>query len=382
MSPSNQNERLLEGEEGDSAQHSELRHSLLEWFDAHKRDLPWRHVDDPYAVWVSEMMLQQTQVTTVVDYFERWMARFPDVEELADAPVEEVLELWSGLGYYRRARYVHRAAQRIVKEYNAEVPSTVAQLRELPGIGPYTAGAIASIAFGKREPVVDGNVMRVISRLYAIEGDPRRAPAKEAIWKRAAEVVDPDRPGDFNQGLMELGSLVCTTGTPKCTICPVRQWCKGEAMGDPGQFPTPKKRRAPEPMRARCCVVHRRGEDGREFLLRRRPEGGLLGGLWEFPSCEREGKTWPKASLLERRIGEPIEVDGPQIKLERALGTVEHIFSHRRLKMRIHDLAVEHRRCGGHDDQWRWVAAEELSQVASAALLKKIETLWRAKSQR
>ena len=359
----------------------EFRRRLLEWFDDHQRDLPWRHVGDPYAVWVSEVMLQQTRVATVVDYFENWMERFPTVEALADTAVEEVLEMWSGLGYYRRARYLHQAARQIVDECGGEIPAEVDELQKLPGIGPYTAGAVASIAFGRREPLVDGNVMRVVARLFGIEGPPKRSPANNEIWQRAEELVDPDRPGDFNQGLMELGSEVCTTSGPRCGSCPVRPWCRGYATGDPEQFPGGRDRPEQRPMRARCCVVYRTDEAGNyQFLLRRRPEKGLLGGLWEFPGFECEGTEWPEKALLAGRIQEGIANEGrcPEVEPGESLGSLTHLFSHRRLKLRVHQWSLDEiDAAGAVDEGWRWVDDEDLSGVASAALLGKIEELWR-----
>lgn len=357
-----------------------FRGQLLAWFDDHQRALPWRHVDDAYAVWVSEIMLQQTRVSTVVEYFERWMEVFPTLEALSQAPVEEVLELWSGLGYYRRARYLHRAAKRVVEEHDGSVPRTVEELKKLPGVGPYTAGAIASIAYGQIEPLVDGNVMRVISRLYTIGGDPKRAPAKKMIWQRAGELVDRRRPGDFNQAVMELGSVICTAPAPRCSDCPVSRWCGGLASGEPERFPENGRSVAQRPMRARSCVVYTTDEGTRRFLLRRRPKQGLLGGLWEFPSSEREGKTWPVIADLARQLEPGLGVDAQAIELDRCMGTVEHVFSHRRLRMRVHELSVEKiepEPLEVNDDRWRWVEEDKLHQVASAALLEKVERLWR-----
>lgn len=359
----------------DEGQRSAFRRAILAWFDAHRRELPWRNCGDPYGVWVSEVMLQQTRVSTVVEYFERWMERFPAVERLAEAPLEEVLEMWSGLGYYRRARHLHRAAAQVVDEYGGRLPRDISELRQLPGIGPYTAGAIASIAFGKPEALVDGNVTRLLSRLYAVTGDPKRSPAKGQIWKRASQLVDPDRPGDFNQAMMEMGSQVCTSDNPDCGECPLTVWCRAYGLEEPERFPESGKRPEQRPMRARCCVVVRDSAGTSEFLLRRRPDDGLLGGLWEFPSCEKRGTRFPRIADLATRVddGLPMEVEAGDIG--RTVGTVEHVFSHRRLQLRVHDLEVEVEE-GVGDDGWRWVARGELSEVASAALLDKVAALW------
>ncbi len=352
---------------------NKFRAALLEWFDGHRRDLPWRGEHDPYAVWVSEVMLQQTRVQTVVDYFERWMERFPTVEALAEASVEEVLQLWSGLGYYRRARYLHRGAQQVVEQRDGQVPSTVDELRELPGIGPYTAGAIASIAFGRVEPLVDGNVMRVIARLFTIEGKPRRSPAKQQIWDLAGKLVDSQRPGDFNQALMELGSQVCTTASPQCTSCVVRPFCAAFAEGEPTRYPQTRDRPDQKPMRARCCVVFYDDGEDTKFLLRRRPETGLLSGLWEFPGVEYEGETWPGVEALAERLREGC--GQPVGQLQQVPGEVTHLFSHRRLQVQVHQLELS--RAGQAPQGWRWVSAQELPEVASSALLKKVQKLWR-----
>ncbi len=352
-----------------------FRRALLEWFDAHQRQLPWRGIDDPYAVWVSEVMLQQTRVATVIDYFERWMKRFANVENLAEAPVEEVLELWSGLGYYRRARHLHQAAKKVVSEYGGQLPRRASELKKLPGVGPYTAGAVASIAFGEVEPVVDGNVMRVATRLEAIEGDPRKGEVKRRIWELAARWVDPQRPGDFNQAMMELGSQVCTVRAPRCGSCAVRQWCRAKKEGDPERYPSGTAKKSPQPMRGRCCVVYCQDEEGsRSFLLRRRREDGLLGGLWGFPGCEKIGQRWPTVDELAQQLQEPLGETSPE-DMERSMGTVTHIFSHRRLKMRVHQLRVRSRQ-SPPGERWRWVGAKELDQVASSALLGKIHQHW------
>ncbi len=354
-----------------------FRRALLEWFDAHQRELPWRHVCDPYAVWVSEIMLQQTQVATVVDYFERWMERFPEVETLAKAPIDEVLELWSGLGYYRRARYLHRAAQEIVATFGGEIPSTVEELKSLPGVGPYTAGAVSSIAFGKVEPLVDGNVMRVLSRLYAIEGAPRKKPAKAQIWGRAGELVDPDRPGDFNQGLMELGSEICGPKKARCLICPVSDHCQARAQGRELDFPQSAKRVEQKPMRARAAVVHQGGDGGRRFLVHRRDDSGLMGGLWEFPSVESDGESFPRLAALQNVL-EALETTP---KVRRSVGTVQHIFSHRKLALRVHDIGVGSPMeviSGEEGGRWQWVEEAELRGLGTASLFDKIYKCWRS----
>jgi A/G-specific adenine glycosylase len=214
-----------------------MRAALLAHFDAHQRDLPWRRTRDPYAIWVSEVMLQQTRVETVVPYYQRFVQRFPTPQALADAPIEHVLALWSGLGYYRRARLLHQGARAVVDQHGGRVPATAEVLRTLPGVGEYTAGAIASIAFAQRAAVVDGNVERVLSRLFALRGDPRAAAGRARLWTLARAFADSERPGDVNQALMELGATVCAPVSPRCLLCPARALCAARAQGAPEEFP-------------------------------------------------------------------------------------------------------------------------------------------------
>lgn len=262
----------------------ELRRSLLAWFAVHQRPTPWRSTPDPYRVWVAEVMLQQTQTATVIPYYERFMERFPTVQALADAPLEEVLRYWEGLGYYARARNLHRAAQ-LIAQNGGQLPRTADQLRELPGIGAYTAGAIASIAFGQPTPVVDGNVSRVLARLLWLKGDLRAHAAQKRLWQLAQELVDPQQPGAFNQAMMELGSTVCLPVQPRCGACPVSHLCTAYQRGQPTAVPEPSRRTA---MQARVDVSALVLREGRYLLARRAPEG-LWGGLWEFPRATRGG---------------------------------------------------------------------------------------------
>jgi A/G-specific adenine glycosylase len=274
-----------------------VRRALAHWFAAHQRELPWRRDYAPYGVWISEMMLQQTQVETVLPYYRRWMARFPDVRALAAAPLEDVLKLWEGLGYYARARNLHRAARAIVAEHGGQIPGTVEALRTLPGIGAYSAGAIASIAYEQPVPLVDGNVARVLSRLEALE-TPWRTPVAEAVlWRVAGELVAPGAAREINQALMELGALVCTRGEPHCLLCPLRDLCRARQTGDPAAYPRRQRRAAPRPVRGVVVVLRH----GTCYGLHRRPARSLWGGLWEFPWVEREpGESAPAARARQR----------------------------------------------------------------------------------
>jgi A/G-specific adenine glycosylase len=252
--------------------------ALLVWYDAHRRDLPWRATADPYRIWVSEVMLQQTRVETVLPYYRDFLARFPTVEALASAEVDEVLAHWSGLGYYRRARQMHAAARRVAAA--GEFPRTLDGLRELPGIGPYTAAAVASIAFGVVEPVLDGNVERLLARRLALAGDPKGSAGRAALLAGARALLAAGRPGASNQAMMELGATVCTPRRPKCLLCPLLDGCAAAREGDPERYPPPRRRRAIERQRRVVAVVERAG---RVLLFRRPDDSPLLAGTWELP---------------------------------------------------------------------------------------------------
>jgi A/G-specific adenine glycosylase len=303
---------------------------LLEWYGRSKRTLPWRDIDDAYAILVSEVMLQQTQVATVVPYFERFLAAFPTAARLAAASDDEVLLHWQGLGYYSRARRLRQAAKRVVDVYDGEIPDTVEELRTLPGIGPYTAGAVASIAFRKPEPIVDANVARVLARVFAVEGDPRSGATSRSLWAYAAGLVSRDRPHDFNVGLMELGALVCTPATPECTACPVAGYCSARARGETSRFPEI----APRPKTVAVediAVLVRRGAD---ILLTQRPDGGHWAGLWELPRVRRiDGETLAAAALRA-----PLEVCGVAAGDAQPFGALRHSVTHYRI--RLHGFAA------------------------------------------
>jgi A/G-specific adenine glycosylase len=257
-----------------------LRGLLLEHYDAHRRDLPWRQNREPYRVWVSEIMLQQTRVQTAIPYYDRWMERFPTVQALADVDEESVLKAWEGLGYYSRARNLHRSALIVTERLGGVIPRDSQSLKTLPGIGEYSAGAIASIAYGEVVPAVDGNVRRVLSRLFDLED-----PTDASLRRRAGELVDPDRPGDWNQALMELGATVCTSRSPRCSACPLTGECRALAEGTQELRPVSKRRPS---VRTVCYEIVVALNPAGEVLMVRRPPEGLLGGLWEFPAVEIE----------------------------------------------------------------------------------------------
>ena len=315
--------------------------ALLRWYDAHRRDLPWRRTRDPYRVWVSEVMLQQTRVETVLPYYERFVARFPDVGALAAAPVDEVVAAWSGLGYYRRARQMHAAARQVAAA-GGRFPETRDGLAGLPGIGPYTAAAVASICFGEAVPVMDGNVERVGARLLALDADPKAAGPRRRLLAAAAGLLDPARPGDSNQALMELGASVCTRRRPRCLLCPLREptgrgaadhlGCAAGRRGDPERYPPPRRRR-PAVAERRLVAVVAREEPPAVLLFRRPADEGLLPGTWELPWVGLDGAGAddaepPPAGALRARYGTAFRIG------ERC-GEVRHGITHRALTLEV-----------------------------------------------
>ncbi|TDP77353.1 A/G-specific adenine glycosylase [Bradymonas sediminis] len=374
-----------------------IRVALLGWYRLYRRELPWRDIQDPYLIWVSEIMLQQTQVATVVAYYQRWAQRFPTVEALATASLDEVLEQWAGLGYYRRARFLHESSKTVLEEMGGRLPRSAGQLRKLKGVGPYTAGAIASIAFGQPEPLVDGNVERVLARLRAVRGDAKSGAFQKLWWRLAARVLDPEEPGDFNQALMELGATVCTPQNPNCEDCPVRGVCHASRTESPTDFPSPAKRTRQRPVRVRSLVVARElraQNDGaltREFLLLKRPLDGIWGGLWECPSVEVSARAADSKvfgalqDFLASAAGLMLE-DPTQLQ---RIGEFVHHFSH--IKMQVEadywDASGQKNAVGApaarlHDASarpYKWVPEDALDAVAMSAAMRKILALYRAR---
>jgi A/G-specific adenine glycosylase len=307
-----------------------IARSLCAWFEASARDLPWRRTRDPYAIWLSEIMLQQTRVDTVVPYYERFLGRYPDAASLARAEVDDVLSMWSGLGYYRRARELHAAAREVVERYGGKLPSEASELKKLPGIGAYTAGAISSIAFGRAEALVDGNVARVLSRIEGIEDDVRSVAGTKRLWATAMRLVPADKPGMFNESLMELGATVCTPRDPACGACPVRWACEAARTGRQNVLPVVGARAKVPVVKMVAAVVRH----GREVLFARRAEGGLFGGLWEPPMVEAPSLR----GALEALRGAGITAAGL-----RKLGKVRHVLSHRELDVVVAGVEVRSR---------------------------------------
>jgi A/G-specific adenine glycosylase len=313
-----------------------LSRDLRGWYARSRRQLPWRENPTPWRVWVSEVMLQQTQVDTVIPYFEAFIDRFPTPSALAAASLDEVQTLWSGLGYYRRARMLHAGAVVVATRLDGIVPSDVEGLRAIPGIGPYTAGAIASIAFGKAAPLVDGNVERVLARLTGLTFESDSPAGKRVLWALAGALVSPDDPSAHNQGLMELGALVCTPARPACDRCPWAHPCRARAEGDPTAFPRKRPRKAPASVHA-VALALRPHAASPHLLLARRPADGLLGGLWGLPETAYLAPGEPVApyvsgllDFLGERLGVPLAL-GPR------LGEVVHVFTHRHLTLALHE---------------------------------------------
>jgi A/G-specific adenine glycosylase len=339
---------------------------LLPWWDENRADLPWRRTTDPYAIWVAEVMLQQTQIATVIAYYHRWLAHFPTVEALAAAPLVQVLKLWEGLGYYSRARNLHAAAQTVVADYDGRLPTTAQELQKLKGIGRYTAGAVASIAFNEAVPVVDGNVIRVLTRLFDLADVVTETAVKNRLWLLAGELVPPDRPGDYNQALMELGQTVCLPAVPRCHECPLAAHCLAQQRGTQLERPVKPPRLAIPHYDVAAAVIWR--DDGR-FLIAQRPLAGLLGGLWEFPGGKKEdGETLPQA--LRREIREELALE---IEVGRPLQPIKHAYTHFRITLHPFHArwlagAPQHLGVADH----AWVSLDNLDRYPFAVTDQKI----------
>jgi A/G-specific adenine glycosylase len=298
---------------------------LLAWYGRSGRKLPWRETREPYRIWLSEIMLQQTTVAAVIPYFEAFLCRFPDLKTLASAPVEEVIEQWAGLGYYRRARNLHATAVKLVEEWGGEFPADLAALQNLPGVGRSTAGAIMSIAFDQPAPLLDGNVRRVLCRLFALQEPPRSSRAEKLLWQWAETLTPLDRPHDYAQAIMDLGATVCLPKGPLCRDCPLEPLCQARAQGLEGDLPLATPKKAVPVVRQVALAIHQ----GDRWLVQRRPLDGMLGGLWEFPAVEvlSQESLESAAHRLARELS--VCITGPR------LGEVRHAYSHFRLELTL-----------------------------------------------
>ncbi|HSU66674.1 MAG TPA: A/G-specific adenine glycosylase [Tepidisphaeraceae bacterium] len=328
---------------------SDFARRLLRWYDRSRRDLPWRTTAarpgplDPYHVLVSETMLQQTQVATVVPYFHQFVGRFPTLADLAAADEQEVLRLWQGLGYYSRARNLQAAARKVVSDYGGKLPSTRDELLKLPGIGRYTAGAIASIAFGQRAPILDGNVMRVLCRIDKVASDPRDRDTQALLWARAEQLLPRRRVGDFNSALMELGATVCTPRNPQCLVCPVQQHCKAFEAGVQDRIPVPRKTRPTPLIRRRTYCISHEGH----WLIEQRPAKGRWAGMWQFTTID-PGEADHHALL-------PVPV-----REARKIGVVSHALTHRRYEFEVYVGCARGPNALPKKSPMRWVSLEGL----------------------
>jgi A/G-specific adenine glycosylase len=357
-----------------------VRRTLLRWYDRNKRDLPWRRrASDPYAQWVAEIMLQQTRVETVIDFYEPFLRRFPTVRDLARADHQDVLKHWEGLGYYRRALQLHRAAK-LLNDNGMEIPGSTEVLRRLPGIGEYTAAAIASVAFQRREAAVDGNVARVIARLFGVSQDVLSTPGRQHVRELATQLVPVKRPGDFNQAWMDLGSMICVPKSPSCADCPLQSICVAHSAAKTDVLPVRKARKeVVEVLLVVGVFVH----DGR-MLVRRRPIGGLWSGLWEFPNIEVGGSRTdgdgggtskprqdrPRVGLIKRLAG------GGGISIgalpERA-ATVRHLLTHRALTFEVYTaVAGPAKRCVSKVQPHRWVTFRGFERLSVSTAHRRI----------
>lgn len=305
---------------------TEISRSLLDWYQTQARVLPWRNHPDPYAVWISEIMLQQTRVEAVLPYFQRWMQTFPSVHSLAEAKEQDILKLWEGLGYYSRARNIHKAALILQNEWGGKLPAERAQLEKLPGIGKYTSAAIASMAFGKDEATLDGNIRRVLARLFNVDIPARSREGEKRLWSLAEEHLPPGQAGDYNQAWMDLGASICLPKNPRCSLCPLQTYCQAFAAGVQEERPVlPAKQKTPH-YTVTAAIIQR----GQKILLAQRPPEGLLGGLWEFPGGKQEtGESLPQA--LKREIEEELAC---QIEVGTSFGVYKHAFTH--FKITLH----------------------------------------------
>ncbi|HUG53517.1 MAG TPA: A/G-specific adenine glycosylase [Vicinamibacteria bacterium] len=336
-----------------------LRRPLLAWYRRHRRELPWRSTSDPYAIWVSEVMLQQTTVKAVRPYYEAFLARFPTVHALADAAEEEVVGRWSGLGYYHRARNLHRGARHVVERHGGEFPRTLEAAIAIPGVGLYTASAVLSIAYGRPLPVVDGNVRRVLARLLWLRG--RQWTRDAAYYNKAEELLDRDWPGDWNQALMELGATVCTPRRPACPVCPLRVPCRARAEGRPEELPEGRRRRAPVDVTVAAVFVERQGR----VLLVRRSEGRLMGRFWEVPQTSLDGRGL--ADLVdELRARHGLEVE-PGALLARA----RHAITFRRIRVEAYRGRLR-REPPRDPERILWAGPAELLCLPMSSLTRKV----------
>ncbi len=353
-----------------------IQKELLSWFAENQRALPWRESYDPYQVWISEIMLQQTQVVTVLPYFERWMKLFPTVQKLAAADQDEVLKAWEGLGYYSRARNLHKAAQQICKEHHGKIPQTADELRTLPGIGPYTCGAILSIAFNKETPILDGNVVRLLTRLYDVAQSPTDTQVKKELWRLSETLIPHGNARDFNQAMMEFGALHCTPKNPSCESCPLQGSCQAYSEGTVDKRPVKGKQKESISIEVALGVLVKthsnHPQKSSQFFVQKRAGEGLMSGLWEFPGGKREKGE----SLLQALRREIFEETGVHVNKAKKLLTIQHAYTKYRVKLHcywIEDFEGNPKMMPGEAvSEAQWVSLDELEKMAFPAANRKL----------
>ena len=341
-----------------------LRKKILSWYSKNKRSLPWRQNKNPYRIWISEIMLQQTQVVTVIPYYKRWMKSFPTISSLAKAPLDKVLKHWEGLGYYSRARNIHKTAKEIVSNHKGKFPKEFDEILKLPGIGRYSAGAITSIAFDAPNPVLDGNVIRVITRLFAVKENVSDQKVINKLWKKSEELLSPRNPGDFNQAMMEIGALICTPTSPLCTKCPLKRNCKAHLKGKEESFPVKTKIQY-EKMDVAIGIIRRKGK----ILIQKRPLKSRMGGLWEFPGGKLEKDEKPETGLV-RELREELDV---QIKVGKKYQTIRHAYT--RFRVTLHPFECTIKKGNPKpisSSELNWISPSKLIDYAFPSANKKL----------
>jgi A/G-specific adenine glycosylase len=347
---------------------SAVRRKLLKWFDENQRDLPWRKKKTPYRIWVSEIMLQQTQVATVIDYFNRFIKKFPTVKKLAAADQADVLKMWEGLGYYRRARQMHAAAQVVVEEHGGRFPTDFESVLALPGIGRYTAGAILSISEDQQLPILEGNTIRLFARLMTMKSDPRTAANQKALWEFSENLIPRKRCGDFNQSLMELGSEICHPKKPKCLLCPIRDLCPTAIKGLQAEIPAPSRKMKYEEINEAVVVVRR----GNKFLVRQCGPGERWEGLWDFPryAISRDEITKGKTPLV---LAEQLKTQmGLTVELESLSRTIKHAVTRFRITLDCFCATSVSGRMKKSAGETKWMTAKEIEETPMSVTGRKV----------
>lgn len=345
-----------------------FQNDLISWFKREQRDLPWRKDRDPYKVWVSEIMLQQTRVDTVIPYFNRFIEWFPTIDELAEADEDKLLKAWEGLGYYSRVRNLQSAVREVREKYNGVVPDTAEEISELKGVGPYTAGAILSIAYGIPEPAVDGNVMRVLSRILLIWEDIAKSSSRKVFEQAVRELISHEDPSSFNQALMELGALVCTPTSPSCLLCPVRDHCQAFEEGVQAELPIKTKKTKTRDVQLASVIL---SDDAGRILIHKRPAKGLLANLWEFPNVELQHPMQHEREQVVRLFEESLALN---VQLEKIIGQIEHVFSHLVWNIKVYIGKID----SGFEEseEWRFVTMDELEEYAFPVPYQKMFKLY------